>query len=128
MNRTKRLKRKSRGAIQDTTTTAPQDKHTVDSEIDIFLIDQSTACIPLLRLLTAHRVDFYCHLWDKLLASSEFVDDLHSAPSTSADEQLPSTRKQSSGFVNSLYRLPMDMPEECTTRKGIVYWRIPNSQ
>jgi hypothetical protein len=67
MNRTK----KPKPAIQDTTT--------ADLEVDIFFVDQLSICIPLLRLLTARWVVFYCHFPDILLASGEFIDDFPSA-------------------------------------------------
>jgi len=84
----------------------------VDSDIDIFFVDQLSTCIPLLRLLTARRVVFYCHFPDKLLASGEFIDV--SAASSSA----ATAHKQNTGLLKSLYRLPMDFLDEYTTGKA----------
>lgn len=58
---------------------------------DVFFVDQLSAGVPLLRLLSpASRVLFYCHFPDKLLA-------------------------QKGGVIKSLYRLPFDWVESWST-------------
>lgn len=58
---------------------------------DVFFVDQLSASVPLLRLLSpASRVLFYCHFPDKLLA-------------------------QKGGTIKSLYRLPFDWVESWST-------------
>lgn len=58
---------------------------------DVFFVDQLSAGVPLLRLLSpASRVLFYCHFPDKLLA-------------------------QKGGAIKSLYRLPFDWVESWST-------------
>jgi len=81
-------------------------KHLVSSSSepshDIYFVDQLSTCIPLLRITTKRRVVFYCHFPDKLLADGEFVDGR--------------ARKRKGGLLKWLYRLPMDLLEELTTR------------
>lgn len=58
---------------------------------DVFFIDQLSACIPLLRLLSPQaRILFYCHFPDKLLAYRESV-------------------------FKQIYRIPFDWLESWTT-------------
>ena len=58
---------------------------------DVFFIDQLSACIPLLRLVSPNaRILFYCHFPDKLLA-------------------------QRQGPFKKLYRIPFDWLESWTT-------------
>lgn len=58
--------------------------------VDVFVVDQLSACVPLLRWLSKSRVVFYCHFPDQLLA-------------------LPG------GLVKKLYRIPFDAFESWTT-------------
>ena len=69
---------------------------------DVYFVDQLSTCIPFLRLLARKRVVFYCHFPDKLLASGEFVED--------------DSGGWKAGVLKGLYRLPMDLLEEFTTR------------
>ncbi|XP_015266876.1 PREDICTED: alpha-1,3/1,6-mannosyltransferase ALG2 [Gekko japonicus] len=60
-------------------------------EFDVFVCDQVSACIPVLRLArTRKKVLFYCHFPDQLLTKRE-------------------------SFMKSLYRVPLDWLEEYTT-------------
>lgn len=60
-------------------------------EFDVFVCDQVSACIPVLRLArTRKKVLFYCHFPDQLLTKRE-------------------------SFMKSLYRAPLDWLEEYTT-------------
>ncbi|XP_060103786.1 alpha-1,3/1,6-mannosyltransferase ALG2 [Heteronotia binoei] len=60
-------------------------------EFDVFVCDQVSACIPVLRLArTRKKVLFYCHFPDQLLTKRE-------------------------SFMKSLYRAPLDWLEEHTT-------------
>lgn len=72
------------------------------SPYDVYFVDQLSTCIPFLRLLTKKRVVFYCHFPDKLLANGEFVEG--------------QSGRWKSGVLKGLYRLPMDLLEEFTTR------------
>ncbi|KAH3743018.1 alpha-1,3/1,6-mannosyltransferase ALG2 [Pelomyxa schiedti] len=57
---------------------------------DVLVVDQVSACVPLLRLLMRAKILFYCHFPDKLL----------------------STRKS---LFKRIYRLPFDLLEEFST-------------
>lgn len=63
---------------------------------DIFIVDQLSASVPLLRWLTDTRVVFYCHFPDLLLSPDR-------------DARGPT------GLVRTLYRAPLDFLEERTT-------------
>ena len=71
---------------------------------DVYLVDQLSTCIPLLRLFARRRVVFYCHFPDKLLAHGEYVDG-----------NSPSQRRRRKGLLKGMYRIPMDLLEEMTT-------------
>jgi len=57
---------------------------------DAYFIDQLSAIVPFLRLVSDSRVLFYCHFPDKLLA-------------------------QKGGLLKTLYRIPFDLFESWTT-------------
>lgn len=59
-------------------------------QFDVIVVDQVSACIPLLKTFTSARIFFYCHFPDLLLS-------------------------QRTSFIKSLYRLPLDFLEEVTT-------------
>ncbi|XP_053121671.1 alpha-1,3/1,6-mannosyltransferase ALG2 [Hemicordylus capensis] len=60
-------------------------------EFDVFICDQVSACIPILRLARTHKkVLFYCHFPDQLLTKRET-------------------------FIKRVYRAPLDWLEEYTT-------------
>lgn len=69
---------------------------------DIYIVDQLSACVPALRILTFTRVIFYCHYPDKevgnSIAKQKAIDRGQSGP----------------GFLRMLYRLPFDFLEEMT--------------
>ena len=75
---------------------------------DVYFVDQLSTCIPFLRLLVEKRVVFYCHFPDKLLANGEFVEG--------------EAGRWKAGVVKGLYRLPMDLLEEWTTRMSSRYY------
>ncbi|KAF9649913.1 glycosyltransferase family 4 protein, partial [Thelephora ganbajun] len=77
-----------------------------EAPYDVYFVDQLSTCIPFLRLLTKKRVVFYCHFPDKLLANGEFVEG--------------ESGRWKAGLVKGLYRLPMDLLEEWTTRQADV--------
>lgn len=77
-----------------------------ESFYDVFFVDQLSTCIPFLRFLAKKRVVFYCHFPDKLLANGEFVEG--------------EAGRWKAGLVKGLYRLPMDLLEEWTTRMSRV--------
>ncbi|KAG9051139.1 Alpha-1,3-mannosyltransferase-like protein [Tulasnella sp. UAMH 9824] len=76
----------------------PEDWH------DVYVVDQLSACVPLLRWLTGKRVVFYVHFPDKLLATGK--------EATLVDHSAPKSLK---GLLKLLYRLPADWIEEKTT-------------
>ncbi|EIN07946.1 alpha-1,3-mannosyltransferase ALG2 [Punctularia strigosozonata HHB-11173 SS5] len=72
---------------------------------DVYFVDQLSTCVPLLRAFGHTRVLFYCHFPDKLLADGEYV--------------AGKIRKKNS-LLKRIYRMPMDMLEELTTRQADV--------
>ncbi|KAG8978477.1 Alpha-1,3-mannosyltransferase-like protein [Tulasnella sp. 425] len=76
----------------------PEDWH------DVYIVDQLSACVPLLRWLTGKRVVFYVHFPDKLLATGK--------EATLSGRTAPNSLK---GVLKMLYRLPADWIEEKTT-------------
>ncbi|WVW78568.1 hypothetical protein I302_100524 [Kwoniella bestiolae CBS 10118] len=71
---------------------------------DVFIVDQQSVSIPLLRLLTGTRVVFYCHFPDKLLSGGWEID---------IDEKRVERKK--TGVLKRVYRWPIDKLEEFTT-------------
>ena len=67
---------------------------------DVYMVDQLSTCIPLLRFGMARRVVFYCHFPDKLLADGR-------AARTDG--------KKRGSLLKRIYRLPADWLEEFTT-------------
>lgn len=70
---------------------------------DIYIVDQLSTCIPLLRWFTHTRVIFYCHFPDLLLS-----------PGRGGFENGMIGRERKS-LLRSLYRMPIDQLEEATT-------------
>lgn len=64
---------------------------------DVFVIDQLPVAIPLLKLLCARRILYYCHFPDKEISASL------------------AAQRNATGWLRSLYRLPLDALEEVTT-------------
>ena len=83
-------------ALYATLTHVPP--HTVP---DIFIIDQLPVAIPLLRMLCGRRVIYYCHFPDTKISAS-----------LARQRGVQGWR----AFLRSLYRLPLDVLEEITTR------------
>lgn len=74
---------------------------------DVYIVDQQSVCVPLLRLLTGTRVVFYCHFPDKLLSGGwSFGED--------------KVERTQGGLLKRAYRLPIDKLEEWTTGKGFL--------
>jgi alpha-1,3/alpha-1,6-mannosyltransferase len=83
---------------------------------DIFIVDQLSVCVPVLRWFGQTRVVFYCHFPDKLLAGGREVE----IDSVGRGDMNPRTAKSSQGrkgpgLLKRLYRLPFDKIEEVTT-------------
>lgn len=71
---------------------------------DAFVVDQLSACVPLLRLLCPRaRVLFYCHHPDLLLATRGGLRELYRAPFDAAEEAT--TAMADAIVVNSRYTL-----------------------
>jgi hypothetical protein len=69
---------------------------------DVYIVDQQSVCVPLLRFLTGTRVVFYCHFPDKLLSGGwVFGED--------------KVERTEGGMLKKLYRWPIDKLEEWTT-------------
>ena len=67
---------------------------------DVYMVDQLSTCIPLVRLGMGRRVVFYCHFPDKLLSDGR-------AASTDGKKQ--------GSLLKRIYRFPVDWLEEFTT-------------
>jgi hypothetical protein len=67
---------------------------------DVYMVDQLSTCIPLVRLGIGRRVVFYCHFPDKLLADGRAA---------------PTDGKRQGSLLKRIYRLPADWLEEFTT-------------
>ena len=70
---------------------------------DVFIVDQQSVCVPLLRLVSGSRVVFYCHFPDKLLSAGWTIG-----------ENGKSVRREG-GLLRRIYRWPVDKLEEWTT-------------
>ena len=70
---------------------------------DLYIVDQLSACIPILRWFGRTRVIFYCHFPDLLLSPGR---------SGYASGQ-PGTERKS--LLRAMYRAPVDALEEATT-------------
>ncbi|KAF8328830.1 mannosyltransferase [Cantharellus anzutake] len=70
---------------------------------DVYMVDQLSACLPLLRWGLGRRVVFYCHFPDKLLAGGKVA---------------PPNGVRQESFIRRLYRLPADWLEEKTTKQA----------
>ncbi|RPD60960.1 mannosyltransferase [Lentinus tigrinus ALCF2SS1-7] len=69
---------------------------------DVYFVDQLSTCIPFLRTFAHTRVLFYCHFPDKLLAEGAYVEG----------------QMKRGSPLKRLYRLPMDLLEEVTTKQA----------
>lgn len=70
---------------------------------DVFVVDQQSVCVPLLRLVSGSRVVFYCHFPDKFLSQGWSIDD------------QGKSIKSHVGLLRTIYRWPIDKLEESTT-------------
>lgn len=72
---------------------------------DIYIVDQLSTCIPLLRWLTRTRVVFYCHFPDLLLSPGRggYAGGVQGV--------------SRANVLRKVYRLPLDALEEITTCK-----------
>ena len=75
---------------------------------DIYVVDQLSTCIPVLRWFTHTRVIFYCHFPDMLLS-----------PGRGGFENGMIGRERKS-LLRSVYRMPVDQLEEATTGKFVL--------
>lgn len=77
---------------------------------DVYLVDQLSACVPLLRWGMSRRVVFYCHFPDKLLANGQVA-------AVEGVSAAPRGRGGTKDLLKRMYRMPMNWLEETTTRK-----------
>ncbi|KAG7562058.1 hypothetical protein FFLO_02530 [Filobasidium floriforme] len=83
---------------------------------DIFIVDQLSVCVPILRWFGQTRVVFYCHFPDKLLAGGREVEvDNVGRSDMNPREAKKKESKKAPGLLKRLYRLPFDKMEEATT-------------
>lgn len=82
---------------------------------DVFIVDQLSICVPVLRWITGSRVVFYCHFPDKLLSGGWEItsDKVGGAKIARGVERKQSARGP--GLLKRLYRWPFDKLEEITT-------------
>jgi hypothetical protein len=87
---------------------------------DVFIVDQLSVCVPILRWFGQTRVVFYCHFPDKLLAGGREVevDNVGRSDMNPREAKKKESRK-APGLLKRLYRLPFDKMEEATTGKSI---------
>ncbi|KAJ1310513.1 hypothetical protein OPQ81_007244 [Rhizoctonia solani] len=85
---------------------------------DVSLVDQLSACVPLLRWGMQKRVVFYCHFPDKLLADGTVA--------AVEGVQVAKGKGGVKALVKRLYRLPVNWVEEVTTKQADVI--LANSQ
>lgn len=87
---------------------------------DVFIVDQLSVCVPILRWITGSRVVFYCHFPDKLLSGGWEItaDKAGGAKIARGAERRQKTGGP--GLLKRLYRWPFDKLEEITTGK----WRF----
>lgn len=76
------------------------------ARFDVFVVDQLSVCVPLLRWFSHTRVVFYCHFPDKFLSGGRELDIQAASKGRSRNSQ---------GLFKKLYRLPFDRLEEYTT-------------
>lgn len=77
------------------------------ARFDVYIVDQQSVCVPLLRFLAGTRVVFYCHFPDKLLSGGWEV---------SVDRKgQGGVRKGGKSLIKRVYRWPVDKLEEWTT-------------
>ncbi|KAK4700074.1 hypothetical protein P7C70_g6178, partial [Phenoliferia sp. Uapishka_3] len=85
---------------------------------DVIVVDQLSACIPLLRWIGGNRIVFYCHFPDLLLSPSRSASE--GEPIDEHDEhgeggEFYSEPWSPGAFIRNIYRLPFDKFEEVTT-------------
>ena len=69
---------------------------------DVFIVDQQSVAVPLLKFVSGSRVVFYCHFPDKLLSAGWTFNDKE-------------VKRQGAGLLRRAYRWPVDKLEEFTT-------------
>jgi len=74
---------------------------------DVFIVDQQSVCVPLLRWVGGTRVVFYCHFPDKLLSGGWDFGVNQSGQGR--------VGRRTGGVLRRLYRMPVDKLEEWTT-------------
>ncbi|ODN80447.1 hypothetical protein L202_02687 [Cryptococcus amylolentus CBS 6039] len=87
-------------------------------KFDLYIVDQQSVAIPLLRFVSGSRVIFYCHFPDKLLSGGWDIR---------IDDKDSYVRRQSGvGLLKRLYRWPIDKLEQWTTGQADVL--VSNSE
>ncbi|RXK39048.1 hypothetical protein M231_03672 [Tremella mesenterica] len=88
-------------------------------KFDVFIVDQQSVCVPLLRIGTGTRVVFYCHFPDKLLSGGWEIESI-------SDQKDQVRLKRNTSWKKKLYRWPIDKLEEWTTGQADII--LSNSQ
>ncbi|KAJ9104007.1 hypothetical protein QFC19_001814 [Naganishia cerealis] len=82
---------------------------------DVFVVDQLSVCVPLLRWLGQTRVVFYCHFPDKLLSGGWEISSDRVGRKRLNPRDAPAIRTKAPSLLKRLYRWPFDKLEEITT-------------
>ncbi|KAK4689828.1 hypothetical protein P7C73_g293, partial [Tremellales sp. Uapishka_1] len=86
---------------------------------DVFIVDQQSVCVPLLKWFVGSRVVFYCHFPDKLLSGGWEIEvdqqgEVGMGLNTGIRSGVAMSRK-GVGLLKRIYRYPIDKLEEITT-------------
>ncbi|KAJ9106347.1 hypothetical protein QFC21_001493 [Naganishia friedmannii] len=82
---------------------------------DVFVVDQLSICVPLLRWIGQTRVVFYCHFPDKLLSGGWEITSDRVGRKRMNPGDGSAIRTRAPGLLKRLYRWPFDKLEEVTT-------------
>ncbi|WVQ84160.1 hypothetical protein IAT38_006307 [Cryptococcus sp. DSM 104549] len=96
------------------------------ARFDVFIVDQQSVPVPLLRAVGGTRVVFYCHFPDKLLSGGWDVEVDLKEKEGKGDVVKRGGGGGLRGLVKKVYRWPVDKLEEWTTGQSDVV--ISNSQ
>lgn len=88
----------------------------------VIIVDQVSACLPLLRLLTSARLLFYCHFPDQLLSSrTSLLKSLYRAPFDALEQASTSVAHRivvNSGFTRTVFHATFT---RITARPDVLY-------
>lgn len=82
---------------------------------DLYIVDQLSVCVPLLRWFGQRRVIFYCHFPDKLLTGRYEIEVEETQREKDVDIRKSAGGNALVNVLQNLYRMPFDAAEELTT-------------